>query len=306
MNTSSKFVLTSGMVIRGKWNKRSYRIERLLGEGANGKVFLVRSSGQVYALKVGSDTIDIQTEINVLRELDARRQKRFLYDADDVEWNGVVYPFYVMTYISGKPPQQYMKQKGSDWFYVIGLSLLEKLGRLHRHGYAFGDLKGDNVLVSGYGEVELVDYGGVTAIGKGIKQFTELYDRGYWNAGERVADNGYDLFGFAVLCLQMGGSRQELERMAKGLPQNRCPEELLRLVDATPLCKPVAPVLKKAIAGGWSDAFEAAEAWRSGIEGGYQTRQRLPERASAWITGVFVASVGLLVSMVCVLLWNGS
>ena len=46
----------------------------------------------------------------------------------------------------------------------------------------------ENVIVADYGHVELVDYGGVTAVGKSIRQFTEIYDRGYWNAGSRAAD----------------------------------------------------------------------------------------------------------------------
>ena len=48
----------------------------------------------------------------------------------------------------------------------MGLRLLQKLAQLHQAGWVFGDLKPQNVLVSDYGQVELIDYGGVTSIGR--------------------------------------------------------------------------------------------------------------------------------------------
>ena len=74
-------------------------------------------------------------------------------------------------------------------------------------------------LVADYGRPELVDYGGATAFGKGVRQFTEIYDRGYWNAGSRTADAGYDLFSFAVLCIQLHEGRRLAQLSAGLLPQ---------------------------------------------------------------------------------------
>jgi serine/threonine-protein kinase len=305
VTTSSKVVLTEGFTVCGKWNKRSYRIGRLLGEGANGKVFLVYSGKRAYALKFGFDALDIQMEVNVLRELDKKMQRPFLHDADDVELNGNVYPFYVMTYIRGDIPRHYIGRNGSDWFYLIGLNLLHKLGVLHRQGYVFGDLKSENVLVSGYGEVDLVDYGGVTGKGRSVKQFTELYDRGFWNAGERVADDGYDLFGFAVFCLQMGGMEKKLKELAGGLPQNRSPGDLAKLVDECPKCRPVADVLKRAIAGRWTSSSDAAASWKLLMEKHGAAWRPRPEKAGLWIRTAFIASIGLFLSALYAFLLNG-
>ncbi|WP_245955037.1 protein kinase domain-containing protein [Paenibacillus flagellatus] len=305
MTTSSKAVLTEGLVVTGKWNKRSYRIERLLGEGANGKVFLVQSGKQSYALKFGFDALDLQMEVNVLRELDKKSPSPFLRDADDVELNGSVYPFYVMTYVRGATPEHYIRKNGSDWFFLIGLNLLRKLHALHRQGYVFGDLKTDNVLVSGYGEVELVDYGGVTAKGRSVKQFTELYDRGYWNAGERRADDGYDLFGFAIVCLQLSGMGKKLQELAKTLPQNRGPDELLKLIGESPSCRAVADVLKKAIAGRYADSAEAVAEWKRAMEKHGAAGYPRPVVSALWIKTAFVASIGLFASTLYLYLIKG-
>ncbi|GAA3411726.1 serine/threonine protein kinase [Paenibacillus hodogayensis] len=305
MTTSSKAVLTEGFSVCGKWNKRRYRIDRLLGEGANGKVFLVQSGGQSYALKFGFDAIDLQMEVNIVRELDKKSPHPFLHDADDVEIGGTVYPFYVMRYIRGHIPRRYMAKNGPEWLYMIGLNVLRKLHALHRQGYVFGDLKTENVLVSGYGEVELVDYGGVTEKGRSVKQFTELYDRGFWNAGERVADDGYDLFGFAVFCLQLAGMEKKLEALSRSLPQSRTVDDLCKLVEESPLCRPVAPILKKALLGRLADAKEGAEQWKRAIEAGGVVPSPRKGDIGLWIKAAFIASIGLFVSVVWTMWQNG-
>ncbi|MBD2866052.1 serine/threonine protein kinase [Paenibacillus sp. IB182363] len=306
VTTSSKTVLTQGDIVCGKWNKRSYRIERLLGEGANGKVFLVGAGGRHFALKFGFDAVDLQMEVNVLRELDQKTGDPFLYDADDVMLNGMIYPFYVMRYVKGVPPEPYIRSNGSDWFYLIGLNLLRKLHALHHLGYGFGDLKSDNVLVSGYGEVELVDYGGVTARGRSVRQFTELYDCGFWNAGDRVAGDSYDLFGFAVFCLQIGGMGNRLQEISKELPQSRSKEDLLKLIDLCPKCKPVARILKKAATGRYRSSAEAAAEWEQAMnKPGPIMDPRRRKQSSGWIPAAFLGSIGLFVSVLYMFFFKG-
>lgn len=306
VTTSSKTVLTEGDIVCGKWNKRSYRIERLLGEGANGKVFLVGSGSQLFALKFGFDAVDLQMEVNVLRELDQKTATPFLYDADDVMLNGMQYPFYVMRYVKGVTPEQYIRNNGFDWYYLVGLNLLRKLHALHRQGYGFGDLKSDNVLVSGYGEVELVDYGGVTAQGRSVKQFTELYDCGFWNAGDRVAGDAYDLFGFAVFCLHIGGMERQLQELSKELPQSRSKEDLLKLIDACPKCRPVAPILKKAVTGRYRSTAHAAAEWEQAMnKHGESMYPRRRKQSPGWIQAAFLASIGLFVSVLYMFFFRG-
>jgi serine/threonine protein kinase len=286
--TSFKLELQRGSVVVGKWRMGRYRVERLLGEGANGKVYLVQRDREWFAMKVGADAVDLQSEINVLKSLDKQRSfETFLYDVDDLYGpDGREYPFYTMRYVRGMTLASYLKQQGPEWFPLVALNLLGKLAKLHRADWVFGDLKVENVMVADYGHVELVDYGGVTAAGKSVRQFTEIYDRGYWNGGSRCADPGYDLFSFAVLCIQLHEPRRLHALTKQLLPQNRSTAELIEL--------------RKAFAGEFADAGKAAEAWRLLM---HRREARRSAGMPGWLKALATTSGLLLaVSMVWLLL----
>lgn len=296
MTTSSKLALAEGTWINGKWNKNKYEVVRLLGEGANGQVYLVRSGKSPYAMKVGFDSIDLQMEVNVLRSLGkgVQASEPFLQDADDLSIADRNFPFYVMKYVKGTHPLAFLQKHGVDWFELLGFDLLKKLGNLHRRGYIFGDLKMDNVLISEFGKVELVDYGGVTGKGRSVKQFTEVYDRGFWNAGSRKADEAYDLFSFAVLCLHLADSRKRFADFIKSLPQNRHLDDLIALIREYESCNRFSPVLVKALTGKYQSSQEAAQEWRSLML--KSVRHTESGKRSLWIQTAFAISLVLFAS----------
>lgn len=263
--TQSKLVLKKGSIIVGKWNGHKYKVDKLLGEGANGTVYLVSSDWNWYALKIGLDAVDIQSEINALKMLAVNQQGKdsYLKDIDDyVHTNGQTVAFYTMRYVKGVHITEYIQKYGAEWFSLLGLNILRHLGKLHSRGWIFGDIKVENIMVTEYGHIELIDFGGATQVGKGVKQFTELYDRGYWNSGTRSADPGYDLFSFAVLCVQLFAPRKLSQITKEVIPQNRTPEELLAVAKQVPELQHYLSWLMKAWEGRFTDANEAAEAWR--------------------------------------------
>jgi serine/threonine protein kinase len=295
--------ITTGTIIKGKWNQFSYRIERSLGEGANGKVYLVKKGSAFFAMKLGFDALDHQSEVNVLHKLSHSEGafSRFLIDVDDFHMQGKDYPFYVMKYIRGLKIADFVQIKGEQWLGLLGLHLLDKLMHLHAMDYIFGDIKIDNILVSGYAELELVDFGGVTQKGRSVKQFTEIYDRGYWGAGSRVADEAYDLFAFAVLFMQLSGQAQEC--FSKHLlPQNRTVDLLKEQLAIEPNKElhAFAPFLDKALDGGFLSSKEAYKAWKEL----FYNRSRLIKlkpangKSNTWLQAGFVASV-----IVCLSVW---
>lgn len=280
-----------GAWIVGKWQRHAYQIVGFLGEGANGKVYLVRRDGGLYALKIGFSTFDLQSEINVLKLIQTNRdKKRYFIEADDFHHDGEDIPFYVMAYIQGVSCAKYLTERGMEWFYIIGKKILEELAHLHEQGWVFGDLNENNVMVYGYGEVALIDYGGVTSQGRSVKQFTQYNDRGYWQAGTRTADDGYDLFSFVLLCLQSIDKRYTSLLTL----QHRHVDHIVSLLETNPYCEPMLPFFRKALAGEYRSSREACHEWRQ-----LMLRRKMNDTLIVpvkWLKGAFVASAVTLAS----------
>lgn len=298
---NSKTELMPGMFIRGRWNKSTYEVERKLGEGANGHVYLVKGGKegkgvniQEYALKVGFSTSDLQSEINLLKKLaPIVNKKHFFVDADDYMDGEDVHSFYVMQYVQGVSMSEFIENKGNEWLYLTSYYLLKKLTEIHQRGFAFCDVKPSNAVVSLYGQLELIDFGGATQFGKPVRQFTEIYDRGYWNAGSRIADNGYDLFAFAIVFMQLAGAtlpgKAEVEVF---LPQIRSRTEIYESIKACPSCHVVAPVLLGMINGTYVDSNKALEDWKNRMHKiGIGPKQGI---TIPWLGGLAVAAVVIL------------
>ncbi|MFC5452636.1 protein kinase domain-containing protein [Paenibacillus aestuarii] len=264
MTTWYEDAFRPGSEIRGKWNGRVYVVERLLGAGSNGVVALVRRGTSRFALKAGRETVDHQSEINSLHALSltATTFKHFLVEVDDMIVQDREVPFFVMRYIEGVRVSDYIHKHGQDWIYVIGSNLLKKLTELHRCGYVFGDLKIENMIVSKYGHVDLIDFGGMTSKGRAIKQLTEVYDRGFWKAGERVAEESYDLFSFAILMMKVLDVRDRFQNIQHSLPQNREVEQLYPILRDSRAAARIAPFLQRALNGHWQSSEEAYQYWK--------------------------------------------
>lgn len=283
--------LKPGQSVVGKWNRGVYTIERLLGVGANGFVYLARRGGRLCALKFGRDSLDLHTEINALKALGRGGSglRGYFLEADDAVLGNREVPFYAMKYVQGAHIGDFLQGRGPDWFYPLTLQLIGKLAAIHRSGYAFCDLKRDNVLVNRSGTLELIDYGGVTRFGRSVRQFTELYDRGYWNMGDRKAEPSYDLFSFAVLCLQLADPQKELDDAIGVMPQRRNLETLLQVLGRCPLSPPVKGILRGMLEGRWSDSGDVYEKWRHATAA-HPVRDAGFRDPSAWLSGALAVS----------------
>ncbi|UJF33105.1 protein kinase domain-containing protein [Paenibacillus hexagrammi] len=290
MSTWFEDAFRPGSEIQGKWNGRVYLVERLLGSGSNGVVALVRRGQMKYALKAGYETVDHQSEINSLHALSRTNTsfRNFLIDVDDMVVQGKEVSFSVMRYIEGMTISDFLHKQGQDWIYVIGSKLLKKLTELHKNGYIFGDLKIENMIVSRYGDVDLIDFGGVTPKGRAIKQLTEVYDRGFWKAGERYAEESYDLFSFAILLLKVLDRKNRFASFPKMLPQNREIELLHAIMKENPPAARLAPFLHKALNSQIATSEEAYQLWT-----GLVSNKKVSPKSTTmpWLKICFAASV---------------
>jgi len=208
MNTSkSQFKINSGTVIKGKWHNKQYTIIKELGYGANGTVFLADSRIGKVALKLSNNSVSITSEVNVLKsfaKVQGYSLGPSLIDVDDWVTNRGTISFYVMEYINGPDLLTFIQHKEGSWVDVLMIQLLKDLQNLHENNWIFGDLKPENLIITGPPtKIRCIDVGGTTITGRAIKEFTEFFDRGYWGLGTRKAEPSYDLFAVAMIMLNL-------------------------------------------------------------------------------------------------------
>lgn len=229
-------------------------MERELGQGANGTVYLVTYQGRPYALKLSDDSFSISSEVNVLKHFEKAQGTTLgpsVYDVDDwQDGGGTTRSFYVMNVIEGLSLLSFVKQRGQEWISVFMLQLLDFLEELHQQGWVFGDLKPENLKVSGHPpRIAWFDAGGITKLGRAIKEYTQVYDRGYWQMGNRKAEASYDLFSIAIIFLYLHTGRT-LQ------PQANPKEELQEFVFQNQRLYPYQQLIWNALSGKYGTAQE--------------------------------------------------
>jgi serine/threonine protein kinase len=176
-----------------------------LGFGANGVVYLAKHKNTHVALKMSDNGMSITSEVNVLKSFAKVQGSTLgpsLLDVDDWQSPRGRISFYAMEYIQGPDLLSFIREKGKSWTTVLFIQLLSDLDTLHENGWVFGDLKPENLIVTGPPpKIRCIDVGGTTIQGRAIKEFTEFYDRGYWGLGSRKADPSYDLFALAMIMI---------------------------------------------------------------------------------------------------------
>ncbi|MBF0709596.1 phosphotransferase [Alkalihalobacillus hwajinpoensis] len=267
-----------GTRIRGKWNQQSYQIMRKLGSGALGTVYLADSAKGRVALKLGTDSMSITSEVNVLKQLSVVQGTvlgPFFYEVDDWEINGKRYPFYVMEYIDGEPLFTFIERRGKEWIGILMLQLLRDLSALHKEGWVFGDLKPDNLLVEGSPPtMRWLDVGGTTSMGRSVKEFTEFFDRGYWGLGNRVAEPSYDLFSVAMIVMNAAYPKR-FDR-----PKKDSESYLLNKIEQSHLLREYKPILRKALLGKYIHAQDMRQELFSLLQGDKSKVRKRPEAPS--------------------------
>lgn len=174
MNTSkSQFKINSGTVIKGKWHNKQYTILKELGYGANGTVFLADSKIGRVALKLSNNSVSITSEVNVLKsfaKVQGYSLGPSLIDVDDWVTNRGTISFYVMEYINGPDLLTFIHNKEDLWIDVLMIQLLKDLQNLHENNWVFGDLKPENLIITGPPtRIRCIDVGGTTIKGERLK-----------------------------------------------------------------------------------------------------------------------------------------
>jgi serine/threonine-protein kinase len=160
-----------------------YRLIRLLAEGGMGAVWLAeRTDGMVQrpvAVKLPHGAWSrpglaerMAREREILASLNHPHIAR-LYDAG-VTTDGQ--PFLALEYVEGRPIDEYVRVAGLDIRATLGvfLQVTHAIAHAHARLVVHRDLKPSNILVTGEGQVKLVDFGIAKLLDEGMAQATEL------------------------------------------------------------------------------------------------------------------------------------
>ncbi len=196
-----------------------YRIDRKLGAGGMGEVFLAQDTKleRQVALKFLPESLTKNPEARqrLIREAKAASKLNHpnimtIYAVESVDDRD----FIVMEYVDGHDLAAYLAghSLSTDDKLRLAIQISEGLGRAHAAGVIHRDIKPSNVLVDGEGRPRLLDFGLATF--KGAARLTQVGSTvgtaAYMSpeqASGRDCDHRSDLFSFGVVLYEMVADR---------------------------------------------------------------------------------------------------
>ena len=144
----------------------SYRIEREIGRGGMGVVFLARREDfnqrvAVKLIKRGMDSDAILTRFRREREILAALDHPFVARLSDGGTTDDDLPFFVMEYVEGVPVDEYCRTENLSEKEKLELfrKICEALSFAHQKLIVHRDLKPSNILITKNGTPKLLDFG---------------------------------------------------------------------------------------------------------------------------------------------------
>ncbi len=172
-------------------------------------------------------------------------------------------PYYVMPYLTGGPLTQHGGRLFDVQLHNVAFELAQTFATLHATNIYHGDIKPDNILVSGDGSLQVAD-----PLGNGVG-CTFLFSQnrggtpGYWAPEVRsgaVISSAGDVYSYGVTLYQLLTGRkpqdgQKFDPRAEGYAHLPVICEIISVCcDANPAMRPTMPEVCLMLQGkGWSD-----------------------------------------------------
>ena len=145
-----------------------YRLERLLGEGGMGQVWLAERADGMYERKValkllrpGLANPQLRQRFDREREILARFAHPFIARLLDAGIDRDGQPYLALEYVDGEPLTTYCQSRQLDIAARLDLfrQVCEAVSHAHANLIVHRDLKPSNILVTPAGHVRLLDFG---------------------------------------------------------------------------------------------------------------------------------------------------
>src|SRR6476620_7494356 len=145
-----------------------YRLERMLGEGGMGQVWLATRADGLYERRVALKLLrpgladpNLRLRFNRERQILARLAHPYIARLLDAGFSGDNQPFLALEYIEGEPITDYCRAQALPLEARLRLFLqtCDAVSHAHANLIVHRDLKPSNILVTPHDEVRLLDFG---------------------------------------------------------------------------------------------------------------------------------------------------
>ncbi|MBX2802064.1 MAG: serine/threonine-protein kinase [Myxococcales bacterium] len=143
-----------------------WRVERLLGWGGMGVVYLAQRADDLFeqrvAIKVLASTLQTSADrerFHTERQLLARLEHPAIARLIDGGVSEEDHPYYVLEYVDGQPVDTFAARATLDEVLDVFEHICDAVAYAHAHLVVHCDLKPANVLVSASGQAKLLDFG---------------------------------------------------------------------------------------------------------------------------------------------------
>lgn len=201
-----------------------YQVERLLGAGAMGFVYLATDPelDRLVAIKTLRDLTLDETALQVFLERfrnEARAAARLHHPAIvqvyDVGDDPEVGPFLVFEYVPGSTLRQLIRTRGNlspDDVVLLAEEIGEALDEAHGNNVIHRDIKPDNLLVTEFGKGKLADFGVARIPNAALTKEGQFLGTPCYAAPETLRDGEYgpetDLFSFAAVLYEAASGKR--------------------------------------------------------------------------------------------------
>lgn len=220
-----------------------YQIDRLLGRGGMGAVYLAhRIDGQfeqqvaIKLLKRGMDSEELLHRFRIERQIQARLEHPHIARLLDGGLSADGQPYFTMEYVPGLPLNQYIEEQ--PWNLEKRLQLFQQICEAIQYAHSqlviHRDLKPSNIMISPDGQVKLLDFGiarildddptGITR--EGHRVYTPEYASPEQAQGKSVGI-ATDIYSLGVLLYELlAGTRPlDLEELSPAARERRICED---------------------------------------------------------------------------------
>ena len=272
-----------------------------LGEGGQGRVYRARQlqPNREVAIKIlTQDTEDRRKRFE--QEARAMLQVRhpavaqcFQYERLREE-NGQVTDDYLiaMEYINGTDMQRLVRREGPvPWRFAVWwvANLLDGLNDVHAAGFIHRDVKAGNIFLGPGGHATILDFGILRSLRghesltrTGVVMGTPHYMAPEQALGSKDVDHRVDLYALAVVIFECLTGTLPFEADSElRLIQMQAHSPPPDLIDRAPwIARPIAEVMKKALAKLAADRFSSGAELYAALERAYQQAAELPKAAA--------------------------